>query len=396
MTTPAKNILTIVNEPIQRCVSSGNPGPITCSIVANEPRRWLKDVRPASGSVPLIDGYRKCRAWVHYGHTWSYNHPRVDVQWDYGSFKTVYRFMNGGFWEKFTPPVPDAVSSNVKNRAEQAALLKLKSMNFNLGQFLAEWKRTSELLATGAERIAKSVKWYRKNYPDLWKAVKRWQRGGCLKENWHKIPRSWLELQYGWKPLMSDIWAAAAALNAVERPPVIHVKGYAGNTGVKSTFIPGYFNGWEVEIEHETKEQAWVSLYYELNTPALSALSSLGLVDPALIVWELLPYSFVVDWFLPVGNWLASMTADVGFSFNGGSLSVKSEVIGGKRKSVTHPSPGGNIRVIDSEPSASGSSYFFERTCYNGSPVPGLYFKNPLSATHMLNAIALLSLAFRK
>jgi len=37
----------------------------------------------------------------------------------------------------------------------------------------------------------------------------------------------------------------------------------------------------------------------EVDVPQLA-----GLQDPASVAWELLPWSFVVDWFIPIGNWL--------------------------------------------------------------------------------------------
>jgi hypothetical protein len=36
----------------------------------------------------------------------------------------------------------------------------------------------------------------------------------------------------------------------------------------------------------------------------LSALRQMGLGNPASILWERLPYSFVIDWFIPIGNYL--------------------------------------------------------------------------------------------
>jgi hypothetical protein len=38
----------------------------------------------------------------------------------------------------------------------------------------------------------------------------------------------------------------------------------------------------------------------------LSLQRSLGLVNPLEIAWEVVPYSFVVDWFLPVGSYIAA------------------------------------------------------------------------------------------
>jgi hypothetical protein len=39
----------------------------------------------------------------------------------------------------------------------------------------------------------------------------------------------------------------------------------------------------------------------------LSFGRSLGLTDPLSVVWEIIPYSFVVDWFLPVGTYLENL-----------------------------------------------------------------------------------------
>jgi hypothetical protein len=38
----------------------------------------------------------------------------------------------------------------------------------------------------------------------------------------------------------------------------------------------------------------------------LSLQRSLGLVNPAEIAWEVVPYSFVVDWFLPIGSYISA------------------------------------------------------------------------------------------
>jgi hypothetical protein len=38
----------------------------------------------------------------------------------------------------------------------------------------------------------------------------------------------------------------------------------------------------------------------------ISVARSLGMVDPLQVAWEIVPYSFVVDWFLPVGSFLSA------------------------------------------------------------------------------------------
>jgi hypothetical protein len=43
-------------------------------------------------------------------------------------------------------------------------------------------------------------------------------------------------------------------------------------------------------------------------------MASIGLINPSTVVWELIPFSFVVDWFLPIGNFLHGLSALTGTS----------------------------------------------------------------------------------
>lgn len=195
---------------------------------------------------------------------------------------------------------------------------------------------------------------------------------------------------------MSDIYGAALHLSRPDRLPLVHVKGYAEDTSefTTSKFGQNGGTGNKVTYKFESVHKAWVSLYYGLTNANLAEFSSLGLINPLEIIWELVPYSFVVDWFLPVGNWLSSMTADAGFTFQGGSLSRKTDVKCDGVKEVSWLNTG-NVNTFGATPNIGGQAFWFNRLCYTSSPVPGLYFKNPLSATHIANAMALLALAFR-
>lgn len=76
----------------------------------------------------------------------------------------------------------------------------------------------------------------------------------------------------------------------------------------------------------------------ELHHPAVQEirgwLSSVGLTNPLAVVWELIPFSFVIDWFLPIGESLSrtslpralgSMASAV--NFHDPSFSIKSTCI---------------------------------------------------------------------
>jgi hypothetical protein len=45
-------------------------------------------------------------------------------------------------------------------------------------------------------------------------------------------------------------------------------------------------------------------------------LNQLGLINPASVAWELVPLSFIADWFGTIGLWLGGFTDFVGLSMN--------------------------------------------------------------------------------
>ena len=354
-------------------------------------------VRPASATSPILsDGWRSCKPWSHSGRNWELRgepNKRVVIS---GNTRVEETFEGiGSFWQFVLPGLPSLPNTNMKSRAEVKALNELKNQNIHLGQFIAEAQRTANLIGNRSSQIAAQVRKYRALHPKLWKRVKKWQTGKRLaKRFWSRIPSNWLELQYGWKPLLSDVYGALAHLNQVDRGPLIHVEGRVTDTSTRDITLGTGLSGVSCYARLETKATAYVNLWYELNSPALAEFSQLGLVNPIEICWELLPYSFVVDWFLPIGPWLSALTGDVGFSFKGGSYSAIARERGiGSSGTSNFPSSQGAI--TGARGWLSGEAFSFSRTCYSSSPVPGFYVKNPFSLVHMLNGLALLSRAFR-
>jgi len=128
-------------------------------------------------------------------------------------------------------------------------------------------------------------------------------------------------------------------------------------------------------------------VWYSVEPSYLSNLSQMGLLNPAEVAWELTPWSFVVDWFVPVGNVLEALTARVGVTFIDGFTSWKVE--------STYEDeciPSGNVYgpVVVNTQRMYRHNRGFERSKLTSFPVPGFYYKSPFSSKHALNALALL------
>lgn len=115
------------------------------------------------------------------------------------------------------------------------------------------------------------------------------------------IASRWLELQYGWKPLLSDVHEACKAYEVLTQPlRTFHYKvSTRRNVSWDSSTSPSLYSCPTVGKLQQT-------LLMEMTEKPGSKPRSLGLEDPLTVAWELVPYSFVVDWFLPIGPYLES------------------------------------------------------------------------------------------
>lgn len=373
-------------------------GPVVPHVLGNGNVAWVKDIKPASGNSDRVKGFRLCRAWDHRISNISYAGTTSSYEYSSGSVKTLYRYLSGSWWQGArTPPTPIAPSSNMINAALVKALAKLKDQDVHLGNFLAEGGKTIDMVGHAASLIGRQVLNWRRNNPQaLWDLVRKYERGGTKREDWCLIPKSWLELQYGWKPLMSDVQGALAHISRRDRfdIPYVSVKGHQGDVVQNTTVMNGVIGLSQQTTRWNHERDVWVNLVYGLSTPWLAELSSLGLINPAEMVWETLPYSFVVDWFLPIGGWLAALTSNLGYQFITGSQSRKTTVV---QSGVSVKPPSNTVtEKFSVNPSYfTGKDVLFQRVCYTTSPVPGLYVKSPLSLAHATNGIALLASAFR-
>lgn len=346
--------------------------------------------RPASSNCGRIRGFKLCDGFYHKGMFIKHLDASETYHPDGNPAHTIT--YSGNIWNG-VPPVPVAPSSNMINASLTKALLKLKQQDFHLGNFLAEAHKTVEMVGHNARSIANQVLAFRRKYPDLWDKVRQIETGNLPRWRWCEIPNKWLELQYGWKPLMSDIFGAMQHLQKRNKRfniPFVFVSADVSDTVLlTSTASSRIGNTSTCYWQNDRKVQTFLT--YGLTTPVLAELSSLGLINPLEIVWEVTRYSFVVDWFLPIGSWLSALTADIGYQFITGGYSTKTKV------SFSGSSVTGTVAHVDyvSPARYSGTRQEFRRSCYASSPSPGLYVKNPLSLTHVANALSLLVQAFK-
>jgi len=208
-----------------------------------------------------------------------------------------------------------------------------------------------------------------------------------------KLGGAWLEFTYGLKPLVQDVYnAAKESLDYQQKRADAYrakAKGEAEETIVRVTGSDS--SGGKVTYRTYGKKQIKYSVGGTFDLSGQSDIDRFTSLNPASIAWELLPYSFVADWFLDVGGYLRNAESAVLYAhrFKNGFIS---------RLEVTEVDY--SLRIshsqLDSFRVGSGAGKFkqvnFSRGVLLGAPFPRPpRLDAKLGSGRLLNAAALLS-----
>jgi hypothetical protein len=285
----------------------------------------------------------------------------------------------------------DAVDNSLKNSALIKARNALKSTDINLGVAFAERNATARLVGDTATNLAKAYRFLRRGQTrNAMNALgissaRDEPRGG-------NAPQRWLELQYGWKPLLSDVYGACDALSKRSGSDwSVTAKGRAKSTKTVSKDYSSFFDyGRGTAV---VENSAFCRIDAIPRNEALISLASLGIFNPLLIGWELVPFSFVVDWFIPVGSYLEGIDALLGYDSFSYSNSLLTKV-SWEGKGLGRKDTGSGF-YLDNSYFESKKIVRLDREASASVPFPRFPgFKDPRSLEHMANGLSLLATAF--
>lgn len=131
----------------------------------------------------------------------------------------------------------------------------------------------------------------------------------------------WMEYWMGWAPLVGDIAHAIETLTrAPKKPSFTHFSVAVAQTSVvdKSTFVVTNAT-WKAYRRRKnvlSKKQFFTAYGdYRVINHNLVLADQLGFTNPALTAWQLIPFSWMFDWFGNVGTILGSLTDFLGVEF---------------------------------------------------------------------------------
>lgn len=223
---------------------------------------------------------------------------------------------------------PSWAPANLLTSNDQIALVnklreKLQGSSFNAAVFLAEGNESLRLIGDTAIRIQKSF--FHVVEGDYWGAARSLLEGttraplaprhsgwGQVTRDSGEIAARILELQYGYKPLLGDVYDGARALAHRLNYPYVQSYKVSTRRELSGSGQPGWSCymgpklGYVTQSAHnafsKTHRRSIIARVKESDLPTLP--DALGLLDPEVVVWEKIPFSFVADWFLPIGPYL--------------------------------------------------------------------------------------------
>lgn len=261
-----------------------------------------------------------------------------------GPYSDGYHAEEVGDWtapvEQACGVVPPSISGDLPRMAEIAlakAYAKIKSSAVMGGELLHD--------------LDKSISMLKQPFADtrslVAKMMKAAERGRMLRPGRtaitgvKAIANAWLEQRYGWKPIILDTAAiirecglkrqACESVRLVARAEERQVKMSDGSFSVllTSPWNDGRLAKGTVHTEQTVRACAGVIFDLKSQNAFMDLQKSLGLraSDFPATLWEVIPYSFVVDWFTNVGDWIQAVTPVPGVSIQGNWVTTIDETV---------------------------------------------------------------------
>lgn len=278
-------------------------------------------------------------------------------------------------------------ATNADNKAVGRLYKEISAQEVHIGNLIAERAQTLGLITT----IIKKIIAFKRNPLSFVKDY-----AGALPKN---VSDDTLAFLFGVKPLLNDVYSSVKALERLtdlqqKDSEIIRVGGtdtkhvetvthYYGQTG-------GILRTHTLRMTETVKVN--YTLEYKIVNGALAGLQRMGLLNPAEVLWEAMPWSFIVDWLWPIGSYINSLSSGAGLQWSGGTRTITTRrTYQSKMEYFPSVRENNGSQFWNGIVNGSKMTETKTRTVLTSAPSP--YFpklKNPFSYLHFTEALALL------
>jgi hypothetical protein len=254
-----------------------------------------------NATTPMIAKELSCTNVPMFYHGFGNINPTTNVVSNMRRFKAQVALSSGA-----PSSMPsNAVDSKADNLARVKASRKIEQImtSFQGGVFLGELRETLRMIRNPAQALRRGVG----NYLD---ALKK-RRRGSRSQREKILADTWLEYSFGWVPFINDLNDARTLLARRAKQleqELIEFKAVASEAVDLGHFLQSYSSGITLRWYLHDKRSCIVVYAGAVNSaatsPGLINSSALGLSPRswAPTLWELLPWSFLFDYFTNIGD----------------------------------------------------------------------------------------------
>lgn len=184
------------------------------------------------------------------------------------------------------------------------ARAKIAGRGRDLGEALIELDQTINLVKKNVNRVGRIGDAMRDSNWGLLDHLIKGKTPHSLKKMApsKRLANGYLEIMFGILPLLESSELAVEAYRKGLLKRGQKVRAVSG--GVRHDLT--------VPLKEWDKNVGRATVSGIVRNPHLATLNSYGLLNPALMLWQRLPYSFVIDWFVPIAPLLGSLAAPFG------------------------------------------------------------------------------------
>lgn len=253
--------------------------------------------------------------------TWSFV-EREDDTTSVQDGKVTYHGPASYCFQSYEPtPVKRPDDALIARRANNSVIMSLKDQKAHLPLIIAESRKTCDMFIDVAHTLAKVITTVRKGPRAVAYGLQKFRDP---RETLDTLTTAQLLKEYGIKPLLMDLDASLRSLAELSYRPTYVTATGRGQESCTTTFPPPSKGGPRMQSASYRKSYSYKIWVEAIVDPGFQhSAASFGLVNPLEVAWELIPYSFVVDWFLPIGDTFGSLDATYGLSFSRGYSTSK-------------------------------------------------------------------------
>lgn len=317
----------------------------------------------------------------------------------YPSAGSWIRATADGTWGAARATLPSVLPWNEGRIAERKIrmLKAIGDQKWSVGESLAEARQSVDLIAKSARTLRSAL---------LAAARKDWRRvASILGVRPRKLGKAadnaangWLSYHFGWKPIVDDIANALVYLSGIDDRDDLTLSASSGVD--EKTYAPYEYGSYSVATNanlpykltltgRKELQLSWKArVTYKVRISSLRELQRYGLAGLST-PWALVPGSFLLDWILPIGDFLAAVDATAGLTFDSGyeTRFARARILDAKvtyrMSSTLYRMDRFSARVV-----GDGNSFSMSRSGWSGLSAP-FYVKDPLGLWKAVTALSL-------